>query len=178
MKVIKTILHGLVVSLMLSHAAFGQRGNIMEMLDPQYQNSSLLYAKTSPNDNPFLINEFLHADIVTFNKQVIKDVEMKYDVENQLLYANTGGRLVILNNKMINSFDVQLPGTESKSTFLKMKEGEKDVYFELLADGDSKFLKKTVKTRQNKTEVNSTGYNEEGARPSRYQQNEFYNLLR
>jgi hypothetical protein len=174
MKVIKTILPGVVVSLLLSHAASGQRGNVMEILDPQYQNSSLLYAKTSPNDNPFLVNDFLPADIVMFNKQVIKDVDMKYDVENQLLYANTNGKLIILNNKMINSFDVQLPGIDNKSTFLKMKEGDKDVYLELLADGETKLLRKTVKTRQNKTEVNSTGYNE---RSSRYRLNEFYYLL-
>jgi hypothetical protein len=177
MKVTKTILQVCVFLMVLSHAAFGQHGNIMEILDPQYQNSSLLYAKTSPNDNPFLVNEFLSADIVMFNKQVIKDVGMKYDIENQLLYANTNGRFVILNNKMINSFDVQLPGAESKSTFVKMKEGDKDVYFELLADGQAKLLKKTVKTRQNKVEANSTGYNDEGTRPSRFRQNEFYYLL-
>lgn len=177
MKVTKTILYSCVFSWVLLHAAYGQRGNLMDILDPQYQNSSLLYAKSSPNDNPFLVNEFLIADIIMFNKQVIKDVEMKYDIENQLLYANNGGRFVILNNKMINSFDVQLPGAENRSTFVRMKEDSKDVYFELLADGEAKFLKKSVKTRQNKTEANSTGYNDEGAKPSRYRMNEFYYLL-
>jgi len=176
MKVTKIFLQTIVVSMVLQHAAFGQR-NAMEILDPQYQNSSLLYAKTTPNDNPFLVNDFLPADIVMFNKQAIPNVEIKYDIERQLLFANAGGRFVILDNKMINSFSVQLPGTDGKSNFVKMKEDDKEAYFEVLAEGSEvKLLKKTVKTRQNKTQANSTGYNDEGSQPSRYRRNEFYYL--
>ncbi|MEI9921970.1 MAG: hypothetical protein WDO14_24725 [Bacteroidota bacterium] len=175
MKVTKHILP-VVISVALQHAVFGQR-NVMEILDPQYQNSSLLYAKTTPNDNPFFVNDFLSADIVMFNKQVIPAVDIKYDVENQRLYASTGGRFVILDNKMIDSFKVQLPDTGSKSTFIKLKEDGKEVYFEVLAEGEVKLLKKTVKTRQTRTEANSTPYNNDGeTRPARYRRNEFYYL--
>lgn len=174
-KISKIIFHAIAISMALQHAAFGQR-NAMEILDPQYQNSALLYAKTTPNDNPFFLNDFLPADIVMFNKQVISNVDVKYDIEHQLLFASTAGKFVILDNKMITSFSVQLPDADGKSNFVKMKEDDKDVYFEVLAEGEVTLLKKTVKTRQNKTEANSTGYNDEGSRPSRYRRNEFYYL--
>src|ERR1700750_3091529 len=113
MKVTKIFFHAILISMALNHAAFGQR-NAMEILDPQYQNSSLLYAKTTPNDNPFLVNDFLPADIVMFNKQTIPPVDVKYDIENQRLFASSAGRFVILDNKMISSFSMQLPNAEGK----------------------------------------------------------------
>lgn len=156
------------VSMSLAHVVFAQRvTNVMEVLDPNYQNSSLLYANTSPNDNPFLANEFKKANIVTVDNKTINDLEMKYDVERQVLCIDQNGTIKVLDNKRINSFTVD------GSTFVKIN----DAYYEVLAENTVKLLKKTAKTRQNRTEANSTGYNDEAARPSRYRVNEFYYVM-
>ncbi len=171
-----------VFALLTVHVAFAQHGpspaNIQEVLDPQFQNSSLLYAKAAPNDNPFLINEFLPVDIAMKNEKTLKGVKVKYDIERQILFAEDNGRYVILSTNLIKSFDMKLPNTDEPSRFINMTDGDKEIFFEVVADGDIKLLKKTTKVRQRKTEVNSTGYNDEGARPSAYRKNESYYLLK
>lgn len=178
----KTYRFAFAFAVMTVHAALAQRGpspaNIQEVLDPQFQNSSLLYAKAAPNDNPFLINEFLPVDIAMKNEKTLKNVKVKYDIERQILFAEDHGRYVILSTNLIKSFDMKLPDASEVSRFINMIDDGKEFFYEVVADGDIKLLKKTTKVRQRKTEVNSTGYNDEGARPSAYRTNESYYLLK
>jgi hypothetical protein len=155
----------------------GTAGNLMQILDPNYMNSSLLYAKAAPNDNPFLVNDFLPADITLKDNKTIRGIPLKYDVESQLVVASDNGRLLVLDNKVIESFVLKLPGDKGLSTFIRINDGEKDIFFDLLAFSRVKLLKKITKSKQRRTEVNSTGYNDDGKRPSAFKQVESYYLL-
>jgi hypothetical protein len=184
MTVIKTSLTFLVLAIWLGQAVvFAQQqqapqpANIQDILDPQFQNSSLLYKNSNPNDNPFLVNDFMTADIYMKNNKVIKAVQVKYDIEHQWLFANDNGRFLILNTPAIDHFDVMLPNAEQQSKFISIRNGDKDDFFEVLAGTDIRFLKKTSKARQRRSEANSTGYNDEGPRPSAYKVSETYFLL-
>jgi hypothetical protein len=163
--------------LTISLRAYGQGGQIMEYLDPNFQNSTLLYAKRPLTDTPYLILEFSPGEVVMNDGKVVKNVELLLDIEKQQALIKTGDDMGIVNNKYVQSLKLTMPGKAEPTLFIARSQNGAIAYFEVLYDGNIKVLKRSDKKKRSVDQVTSTGYNSDGPKPSRFMKSESFYLL-
>ncbi|CAN5165509.1 hypothetical protein BH09BAC3_BH09BAC3_31080 [soil metagenome] len=153
------------------------QGRIMEYLDPNFQNSSLLYSKRPLTETPFLILEFSPGEVTLRSKsKTVQNVEIQYDIEKQHVLIRMGEEMGILDNKLVESFKMTLPGQKSPTVYVAKSFNGGIAYFEVLSDGDIKALKKSDKKKRSTEQATSTGYND-GAKQSEFIKTESYYLF-
>jgi len=119
----------------------------------------------------------LKGNIKMKDGKMLKDIDVKLDINQQLLLIKTGEDMGIVNAKLVDSFEVMLPGETSKSIFIAKSFEDNLHFYQLLYDGDIKLLRKFEKRRRTKEQYTSTGYNTDGPKPPTFIKSEVYYLL-
>ncbi|RZK43234.1 MAG: hypothetical protein EOO90_04525 [Pedobacter sp.] len=111
---------------------------------------------------PYLSNEWGKGILKFGNNSIINGVELKYDqIGDALLFKNSAGETMELSDPILE-FKIEVPkktGAELhlfRAGFKPVGKNDELTRYEVLSDGNVKFLKRTVKTVVEEKEYNSS----------------------
>ncbi|MEM6816676.1 MAG: hypothetical protein AAF600_20195 [Bacteroidota bacterium] len=107
----------------ISHKVTSQNQQVINKIDPLFQNNDLFLSKDSSLDNiegsPFLTDYWNEGIITTKSGTIFTDIKLKYDSYIDELLAKKSNRSIVVPKAMVKSFQY------------KDSLNDKDIYFQL-----------------------------------------------
>lgn len=136
---------------------FAQGGMLMDKLDPEYQNSKLLYTTLYSNvqGSAYFGNQETWDGEVFFSEGSSRSVKLQYDlVRDILIYVDDQNNPLVLDTKYITKFILR---GISEYSFVKLMYPNASGFYQVLSTGYISFYTKPVKEII-KSETKESGY--------------------